>query len=321
MANKTNKVLITGVLGQDGSYLSELLYHKGYDVFGLIKKNTDQKRILWIKSLVPNIILLTPDITNKEEIYNCIKSIMPTEIYNFAGISNTFDPWNNLDETFNLNAKVPANILDSIVKIDKSIKFFQASSCLIFGNSNDSYQDEKTSTCPIYPYGAAKLFADNMIKEYRRHFDLFCCSGIFFSHESSRRGDSFFTKKVIKAAADIKQGKQTKIQLGNLSVLKDFGYAPDFMEAVCLMLQNKTPCDYVIGTGELISLEHFVKNVFENIDLNYKDFIDIDCKYNNREGSVLRANIFKIKNELNWCPKYAINDIILVMIKEMMEKK
>jgi GDPmannose 4,6-dehydratase len=318
MVNMINskKALITGVLGQDGSYLAELLYSKGYDVFGLIKKNTDPSRILWIKSLIPNIVLFAIDITNKKEVFNCIESVLPSEIYNFSSISDVFDPWENLDEIFDLNAKVPVNILDSIVKIDKSIRFFQASSCLVFGNDVGYCQNENTPTCPTYPYGAAKLFADNMIKEYRRHFDLFCCSGIFFSHESPRRGSSFFTKKVIKAAVDIKRGKQNKIQLGNLSVLKDYGYACDFIEAAYLMIQNQIPCDYVIGTGKLVSLGYFVESVFDSMDLNYRDFISIDCESNKRETSTLRADISKIKSELKWFPKHTIDDIISIMIKE-----
>jgi len=315
------KALITGVLGQDGSYLAELLYSKGYNIVGIIKNNTDPKKIIWIKSVIPNITLFNLDITNKNEIYECIKNTLPSEIYNFAGVSDIFDPWSNLNEVFNLNALVPINILDSIVKINKSIKFFQASSCLIFGNTDSVYQNENTAVCPIYPYGAAKLFADNMVKEYRRNFNLFCCSGIFFSHESPRRGDLFFTKKVINTAVNIKHGICKEIHIGNLSVLKDYGYAPDFMEAVYLMLQNNTPCDYVIGTGNLITLEYFVKKVFKELDLNYLDFVKIDNNFNKRDASVLRADISKIKKELKWVPKYTINDIISVMIKESMEEK
>lgn len=300
-----NKSIIFGYLGQDGSYMADLLKSKNYEIYGIVKNNSN------------NINLFEFDIDN---IYDIINYIRPSEIYNFAGVSDVFNPWENLDTIFNINALLPQKILETIVKIDKNIKFFQASSCLTFGRDTSGYQDENTPKNPIHPYGIAKLYADNMINEFRNIFGLYCCSGILFNHNSPRMRKEFFAKKVIKSAIDIKNKKQDKLMVGNLSVVRDYGYAPDFVEAASLMMNNIEPKDYVIGTGKLISMKDYIKKVFEYLDLDYKQYIEVDDRFiRNNDTNILCANINNIKNDLGWKPTHSIDDIIRIMIEKELE--
>lgn len=307
--------LIFGVTGQDGSYMAELLLAKGYDVHGVVRHNADQKKIIWIKSLIPSIQLHYVNILEKYEIFNVIRISKPSEVYNFAGSTNVFNAWEDLDSVFNLNARMPVHIMDSIVSLDKSIKFFQASSCLIFGKDASGSQNEQTPTNPIHPYGAAKLFADNMLREFRSEFAVYFCSGIMFNHESERRGDMFFSKKIIKAAVHTKLGKQSVVKIGNLNSFRDYGYAPDYMKAVCLMMNNSEPKDYVIGTGELISMREFVKKAFDYVGLDYMNHVKFDESLDRKnDTNILRADTSKIVTELGWAPLTSIDKMIKIMI-------
>tara|TARA_R110000868_G_scaffold409778_1_gene696006 strand:- start:1296 stop:2255 length:960 start_codon:yes stop_codon:yes gene_type:complete len=310
------KALITGILGQDGSFMAELLNSKGYEVHGILKTFTDKDRILWIRNLIPNIKLYDIDLINEKECFGLIDKIRPNEIYNFAAVSNVFNPFENLNEVYQFNSQIPCNILTSIIKIDKSIKFFQASSCLIYGKSNTTTQNEETLTKPINPYGVAKLYTDNMISEFRDNYGIFACSGIFFNHESERRGNLFFTKKIINNILDIVEGKIDKISVGDVSTSRDMGYAPEFMEAVYLMMQNSEPKDYVIGTGKLTKLSDFVSKAFSEFNLNWEDYIEYDKSlFREIDTPPLLADITNIKNDLGWEPKYGVDDIIKKMIK------
>tara|TARA_R110000851_G_scaffold67262_9_gene152006 strand:+ start:3308 stop:4255 length:948 start_codon:yes stop_codon:yes gene_type:complete len=310
------RALITGVLGQDGSFMSELLNSKGYEIHGIVRNFDNQEKILWIRNLVPGIKLYDINMVNANECFELVDEIRPTEIYNFAAVSNVFSPFENLDQVYDLNAKIPCNFLSSIIKIDKSIKFFQASSCLIYGKSNTNIQNEETITKPINPYGVAKLYADNMISEFRDNYDIFACSGIFYNHESERRGDLFFTKKIINSILEIIDGKRDKLIVGDLTNHRDMGYAPDFMEAVYLMMQNSEPKDYVIGTGKLTKMSDFVKIAFSEFDLNWEDYIEYNKSlFRKIDTPPLLADITNIKNDLGWEPKYSVDDIIKKMIK------
>lgn len=312
MVNK--KAIIFGALGQDGSYMAELLHSKGYEVCGVVRPSTSPQRIDWLKSLVP-LKFYRIDILDKQQINNLIQYVKPDEIYNFAGVSSVFNPWENLDHIYDTNVRVPQYILESILQTDKSIKFFQASSCLIFGRDEYEYQNESTCHSPIHPYGITKLHADNLVNEFRKVFGLNCRSGIFFNHESPRRGADFFTKKITTQVKEIKEGKRDKIKVGDLSSFRDFGYAPDFMEAAYLMMQSE-PKDYIVGTGQLISMEGFVKLCFDSINLNYKDYIEVDNMLIRRNDTkILSADISKIKLDLGWIPKHDINDIIKIMMQ------
>lgn len=306
------RALITGILGQDGSYMAELLHKKGYEVYGIVKEGYDKKRLL---SLPDGVMIRAVNILDRFHLQVVIEDIKPNEIYNFAGVSNVFNPLEDLDNTLNLNAKVPQNILEIIYKVDKSIKFFQASSCLIFGNNTYGIQNEETPINPIHPYGASKLYADNMVKEFRK-LGVYACSGIFFNHESKRRGENFFSKRITREINEVSRGERDKIIVGNLSVMRDYGYAPDFMEAAYLMMHNSEPKDYVIGTGKLISLQDFVKKCLELKGLDYNTHIKADPElYRTSDTSILRADISKITKDLGWEPKHNIDDIVKIMME------
>lgn len=263
--------------------MSELLKTNGYDIYGC---------------------------TRKDNPFEMIKTIRPDEIYNFASSSNVFNAWENIDSVFETDGHLPQKILECILKTNKSIKYFQASSCLIFGLNKDGIQNEDTPRCPIHPYGIAKLYADNMVSEFRRVYNIYACSGIFYNHESARRGKDFFSKRICRAAA-----KGEKIKVGNLDCYRDMGYAPDFMEAVYLMMQNDDPEDYVIGTGQLISMRDFADRCFNHIGLNYKYYLNEDeklCRKN--DTNILKADITKITIDLEWKPKILIDEMIKIMI-------
>lgn len=281
MANK--KALIVGMYGQDGSYMADLLKTKGYDVYPC---------------------------TRQDNPHDLIDNIRPNEVYNFASTSNVFDPWSNLDEVFKTDALLPVKIMESILKIDKSIKFFQASSRLIFGDITGS-KNEESPLSPIHPYGCAKAYADTMVKEFRRVHGLFACSGIFFNHESPRRGNDFFSKKICRAAV-----KGKKIEVGNLYSFRDIGYAPDFMEAVYLMMQCDYATDYVIGTGVFISTGDFAKKAFDYVGLDYNNYLyTSSLLYRGSDTGLVNADISKIITNTGWRPKHNIDDIIKIMIE------
>lgn len=308
------KALITGGLGQDGSYMAELLLSKGYDVCCLVRHYS---------SPPPENGIDYPrcDLLNKKQLSDLIIAIQPDEIYNFAGVSNVFNAWDQLDYLFALNVGVPQHILETIKTHLPQTKFFQASSCLIFGRDGSGLQNETTPANPIHPYGASKQYIDSLVKEFRTVFGLFACSGILFSHESERRGADFFSKKVISTVARIKSGSNEKLKVGNLGAYRDYSYAPDVVEAAFMMLQNKKPVDYVIGSGRLITMEKFVEKAFEQAGLKYKDHIEFDpTLFRANDTKVLKADIRKITTELGWTPKHSIDQIIEKMGDYELEK-
>ena len=309
------KALITGILGQDGSYMAELLTKNGYEIHGIVKPDTENSRINWIKGIVPNVTIWKIDILSKLRLSHAIQRILPHEIYNFAGISNVFNAWDNLDKIFAINAQVPQHILELILEFDKSIKFFQASSCLIFGRDTSGFQNESTPTNPIYPYGITKLYADNMVKEFRKTFGIFACSGIFFPHESERRGEEFLTKKITTAVSKIKAGKQKMLKVGNVESSRDWGYAPDYMDAAYRIMQNNNAKDYVIGSGILTDTITFIEKCFDYVGLCFSDHIEFDQQLlRETDTEILKADISKIKQDIGWKPTTNINEIIKIMI-------
>lgn len=284
MASKT--AIIWGAPGQDFGFMSELLTGKGYDVYGVTK-------------------------SEPINIHGMITGMKPDEIYNFAGISNVINPYEQLDEIFQVNAKLPQQILESIVKINKKIKFFQASSSLIFGRDESKSQNELTPFNPIYPYGCAKLYAHNMVNEFRETYGLFACCGIFFNHISERSKAHFFASKICKAAA-----KKTKVIVGDLSAMRDFGYAPDFTYAAYLMMQAKEPKDYVIGTGKLISMREFAKKAFDYVGLDYRDYvIEEEGVKRKNDTNVLCADATKIELDLGWKAKTSVDELVKIMVE------
>jgi GDPmannose 4,6-dehydratase len=305
------KVVVTGALGQDSMYMTELLLSKGYEVIG-ISRDIDDKRN------INNIKLYNVDLLSKKEISEFIEYIKPDEIYNFASVSNVINPWDNIDYTFNLNGRLPQYILESIV--GKKIKYFQASSCLVFGNDKSNLQNEFTPRNPLYPYGVAKLYADNLISEFRNKYDVFAVSGIYFNHESERRGLNFFTRKITSSIPKILKDKSIKIKLGNIDSLRDIGYAPDFMDASYKILSLDKPSDYVVGTGEMISMRDFLKKCFDVVSLDYLNHIEQDENLiRTNETNYLRADISKIKKDAGWEPSTPVDSIIEKMVKNDIE--
>jgi GDPmannose 4,6-dehydratase len=278
------KAFITGITGMDGSHMKDLLISKGYEVYGVGKQSI-------------------------YHIIQSIKEIKPDEIYNFASSSNVFDAWADIDYVFETDARLPQKILETIKGTDT--KFFQASSCLTFGLNTDGVQNESTARCPIHPYGIAKLYADNMVSEFRRVHNIYACSGIFFNHCSPRRGNGFFAKKVCNAAA-----KGEMIKVGNLETVRDMGYAPDYMEAVHLMMQQNEPKDCVIGTGTLTSMDSFVKFVYEYAGLDYTKYLVVDdTLVRKNDMNVMRADTKRI-SDMGWQPKTSVKEMIKIMIDE-----
>ena len=276
------KAFITGITGMDGSHMKDLLLEKGYDVTGVGRQSI-------------------------YHIIQSIKEIQPDEIYNFASSSNVFDAWNNIDYVFETDALLPQKILECIKGTE--VKFFQASSCLTFGLNKDGIQNENTPRCPIHPYGIAKLYADNMVSEFRRVYNVYACSGIFFNHCSPRRGDGFFAKKVCMAAS-----KGESLKLGNLDAVRDMGYAPDYMEAVYLMMHQEQPKDHVIGTGNLISMKNFVEKCYWYMGLDFTKYMVVDeSLLRINDINILRADIAGIK-ALGWQPKTTMDEMIKIMI-------
>ena len=314
------RALTFGCLGMDGSLMCELLADKGYEVYGVARINADKDKLRWIEQLVPNIKIYRIDVQNKSEINNIIRFVCPTEIYNFLGVSNTFQAWDDLDYMMEINARVPQRIMETILYNDKSIKFFQASSCLTFGRDESGFQNENTPANPTFPYGAAKLYAQNMVKLFREDKGLFACSGILFPHEHMRRGEHLFTKKITSAVARIKNDSDEKIKVGDLTQLRDWSWAPDVVEACWMMLQADKADDYVVGSGITITTEEFVKKCFEYVGLNYKDHIEYDeALHRKNDFKIMKANTAKIEKELDWSSKHSVDDIIRIMISYELE--
>lgn len=306
------RALIWGITGMDGSYLAELLHSRGYEVGGVYNSTSPSEKIKWLDSLVPKIILFNSTLTPLD----ILRVFKPSEIYNFAGISNVFAPYDNMDQLYVVNAFLPQRILSAINETDRNIRFFQASSCLIFGNNKDGVQNEQTCPSPKYPYGAAKLYAQNIVKMYRDDHDIFACSAIFYPHESERRGNDFFTKKVVRGVARIKMGEQDTLNLGSLDHYRDYGYAPDYVDAAYRMMQYHLPMDFIVGTGSPITLGGFVQKCFDYVGLRGHKYITTNKTLDRKnECEILTANAEKIRNHLGWEPTTSMDQ----MIKKMMD--
>lgn len=301
------RALILGSRGQDGQFLTEKLLFDGYDVFGVVRPN----RIVFGENTV------SMDLTDIKNVEFLISEIKPTHIFNFAGVSDVFDPYVNIDFSYQQNCMIPQNFLNSILKLDKSIRFFQSSSSLMYGRSNKTKINEETATSPLYPYGITKLYSHNLIKEYREQFNLFCCSGIFFNHDSEKRGSNFLTQKIILGIKDIIDKKINTIKLGNIDVYRDISYAGDFMDGVKLIMESDSPNDYVLGSQKLTSIRDFISKSFDYVGLDYKNYIEQDKDFIRPENNIiLVSDTTKIKNNLGWGTTKNIDEIIKIMIND-----
>lgn len=289
---------VTGVLGQDGSYLKTILLKNNYQVIGFDKFNYDNYDIVYHQE----------DISDYKTVLNFVKKYKPNVVFNLAGVSDVFDPWNDISEITSSNILIPQNFIKAIIYQNPETVFCQASSCLVFGKTDTRIQNEKTPRDPIYPYGLSKNFIDGIIKEYREEKGFNFCSAIFYNHDSPQRGEKFFIKKIISFAKQINKNTK-KINFYNLNVKKDLGYAEDYMEAFYLMSQEHKVDDYIISSGKLTNLMDIVNQISLLSGHNLLDYIEInnDVKHSN---NCLFGDNTKIQNKLGWSPKTSYENVV-----------
>jgi len=311
-------VLITGITGQDGSYLAELLLDKGYKVHGIVrrKKPKDKKKFWKIEKILKDLILHENNLNDAKSFCSILEKIAPNEIYHLAAQSYDGHSFDNEFYTFKNNINTTHNILSSIKKFNKKIKFFFAGSSQMYGNIVSFPQSEKTTFNPVSAYGISKLTAYHLVKSYRINFNFLGSTGILFNHESPRRDLDFVTRKISYGVARIKKGLQKKIILGNIKSSRDWGHAKDFVNAMWLILQQDKPDDYVIGTGKKHSVQDFADKAFAHVGLNYKNFIDFDRNlFRSVKSDNHVANSTKAKKILKWRPKFSFDELVVDMVE------
>jgi len=314
------KALITGITGQDGSYLAEFLLEKGYRVAGIVRRSSTERfeRIDHIKN---KIELKQADLLDQLSIIDAIKEFEPDEIYNLAAQSFVPTSWTQPILTGEFTALGVTRMLEAIRHINKKIKFYQASSSEMFGKVQQVPQTEKTPFYPRSPYGVAKVYGHWITVNYRESYNIFACSGILFNHESPRRGREFVTRKVTEGAAKIKLGLAKELRLGNLEAKRDWGYAKDYIRAMWLMLQQKEPSDYVIATGKEHSVQELVEISFGRLELKWKDYVVIDpALLRPAEVDHLVGDPSRAKKELGWEPQVSFQELIEMMVEADLDK-
>lgn len=309
--------LLTGVTGQDGSYLAELLLEKGYFVVGLKRRTslicTDRIDHIFEHE---NFKIEYFDLNDTGSIYRLLNKYKPDEFYNLAAQSHVKVSFDVPENTVDGVAMGTLRILEAIRNILPTCKVYQASSSEMFGDNPESPQNEETRLMPASPYACAKVFAHNLVRNYRESYGIYACSGILFNHESPRRGETFVTRKITMAAAKIKLGLQNKLYLGNLKAKRDWGFAGDYVKLMWMMLQQENPDDYVISTGETHTVEEFLHVVFEHAGLNVNDYVEIDPSlFRPHEVPLLLGDSSKAKNKLNWEPKVKFKDLAIMMFE------
>lgn len=321
------KALITGITGQDGSYLAEFLLAKGYKVYGIIRRsssfNTGRIDHIFKDIHIPenNLHLIYSDLHDTSSINKLIRTVKPDEIYNLAAQSHVRVSFDVPEYTSDVNALGTLRILEAIRETGVKTKFYQASSSEMFGKVAETPQRETTPFHPRSPYGVSKVFGHYIAKNYRESYNMFICSGILFNHESPRRGETFVTRKITKGAVNIKYGKQDKLYLGNLDARRDWGYSPDYIEAMYLMMQHDEPDDYVIATGETHSVREFVDEAFGILELDPAKHIDIDPRYYRpAEVELLCGDATKAWNKLGWKPKVKFKELVRIMVESDLNK-
>lgn len=339
------RALITGITGQDGSYLAEFLLEKGYEVHGLVRRTStiNRERLSDIyKSLTErhkNLLLHYGDMTDSSSIQKILAIVRPDEIYNLAAQSHVGISFDIPEYTANCVAVGVLRLLEAVRKLNlDDVKIYQASSSELFGKVKETPQNEETPFHPRSPYGVAKLYAYWIIRNYRESYNLFACNGILFNHESPRRGDNFVTKKITRVVARIKNGSKERLVLGNLDAKRDWGYAKEYVETMWLMLQQEEPDDYLIATGESHSVREFVEEAFKVIGMEIKwvgkgieekgmdsggnVLVEIDSRYYRpAEVDILVGDASKTKKKLKWEPKTKFKDLIKLMVEADLNEK
>lgn len=321
------KALITGVTGQDGSYLAEFLLSKGYEVHGIIRRastfNTERLTHIYQDPHEPNVRLFLHygDLSDSEQIANIVYNINPREIYHLGAQSHVRVSFDIPEYTGNVTGLGITRILEAVRRSRVKTKVYQASSSEMFGASKPP-QNEKTPFSPRSPYACAKVYAYWLAANYREGYNLFVCNGILFNHESPRRGETFVTRKITRAAVNIVAGKQKKLYLGNLNARRDWGFSPEYVEVMWKILQQDKPDDYVIGTGESHSVKEFVQATFDYVGLNWKKYTEIDPRYfRPTEVESLIADTKKARNKLDWKPRISFEDLAKIMVDADMRNR
>jgi GDPmannose 4,6-dehydratase len=319
------RALITGITGQDGSYLAELLLERGYEVHGLIRRsstfNTDRIDHIYQDLHLPGtkLYLHYGDLSVSGQMADLIYNIKPDEIYHLGAQSHVRVSFDMPEYTGDITGLGTVRLLEAIRKTGVKTKFYQASSSEMFGSAPPP-QSEQTPFEPQSPYAAAKVYSYYMVRNYRKAYGIFAGNGILFNHESPRRGETFVTRKITCAATRIKLGLQDKLYLGNLEAKRDWGFAGDYVEAMWLMLQQDEPDDYVIATGETHSVREFLERVFQKMDLDYRQYVEIDQRYfRPTEVDILLGYSTKARKKLGWQPKVGFEQLIDMMIKTDLE--
>ena len=314
----SKKALITGITGQDGSYLAEYLLELGYEVFGIVRRQSvtenQDSRIFGLP-----VTALYGDLTDPLSTARIVREVQPDEVYNLAAMSHVRVSFDVPAFTISTNAMGVLHVLESIRTEAPNARFYQASSSEMFGNSidPDGYQRESTPMIPVSPYGCAKVMGYNLTRHYRAAYNMFACNGILFNHESPRRGSNFVTQKVVKTAVQIKLGLTNKLALGNIDSQRDWGHSKDYVRAMHAMMNQESPDDFVISTGKTRSIRDLCEYTFNQLGLNYLDYVAYDAKYTRPEElNILRGDASKAYRTLNWKPKISYE----VMIQEMIEE-
>ncbi len=318
---KPTRVLLTGITGQDGSYLAELLLAKGYEVYGVIRRastfNTDRIEHLYADPHEPDtrLRLVYGDLTDASSLNRIMRTIAPDEIYNLGAQSHVRVSFDIPEYTADVTALGTIRLLEAIRETGITPRFYQASSSELFGNTTEVPQHERTRFHPRSPYAAAKAFAYYTTVNYREAYGLYACNGILFNHESPRRGETFVTRKITRAVANIKHGRQRELFLGNLDARRDWGYAGDYVEAMWLMLQQPEPEDYVIATGETHSVRKFLDEAFGYVGLDWRDYVRIDPRYlRPTEVDVLQGDATKARERMGWKPRVSFSQLVKMMV-------
>jgi GDPmannose 4,6-dehydratase len=313
------KALITGINGQDGSYLAEFLLKKGYEVFGTLKRNSvAENQTARLDKVYDRIKLFYADLTDLSSLISVIQKTQPNEIYNLAAQSHVRISFDQPIYTAQVTGVGTLNMLEAVRLIKPDAKVYQASSSEMFGNSIDfdGFQRETTAMYPVSPYGCAKVYSYNICRNYRNSYNMFISNGILFNHESPRRGTNFVTNKVVKEAVKIKLGLSNKLTLGNLDATRDWGHAKDYVEAMWMILQLENPDDYVCATGISHSVKELCEYVFGKLELDYQDYVVMDKKFlRPEELNDLKGDPTKLKKHTEWKPTYTFE----TMLDEMIE--
>ncbi|RPI87925.1 MAG: GDP-mannose 4,6-dehydratase [Planctomycetaceae bacterium] len=310
----TRTALITGITGQDGSYLAEFLLSKGYAVHGMVRRSSSTS-LDRIEHLRDKVHLHQGDLLDQNSLVRLLEETRPAEVYNLAAQSFVPTSWAQPIFTAEVTGLGVTRLLDAIRHVDKSIRFYQASSSEMFGKVHETPQRETTVFHPRSPYGVAKVYGHYITLNYRESYDLFACSGILFNHESPRRGPEFVTRKITQGVAQIHQGLAHELRLGNLEAKRDWGHARDYVRAMWLMLQQDTANDYVVGTGETHSVAEFVRIAFDRVGLDWRKHVVIDpAFYRPAEVDLLLADPTKAREQLGWKPEIGFEDLVVEMV-------